>query len=657
MMHWPRTIALFCFACAPLFLWSQSDSLKAMSTELPQVDIREIHVDYVGMIPREVRAFHQMRSLDQMLEHLPEVTVRNYGATGIAMPSFRGTGAGHTQLYWYGLPVNSLTLGVSDLSLSPIDLFEDLSVQRGLQSLQNGPGGIGGNILLGGKGNWERWSDHELTFGTEMRSFGNSSSLLQWQGPLADGIQASTTAMYNAGQNDFPFRNPTLPGNPLQNQTHAFREQVAIAQDFVLGNVAKSSLAGHFFFQHNDRQLPPTLLSSNQFETQEDQQFRGMLRYQRELETLMRTWQLRASAAWLSEQVHYQNELAAIDSDTRVQSQVLDLEFSDQPSYADAHFYSGLRLSHSQVQSPGLAPGFNPWSGTAFVRREAKIRNWAHWEGLLRQSFQGNLWAAPTGYLKGKFRFSDHALHPDLYLSVGRNNRFPSLNDLYWSPGGNPNLSPESAWMAEAGGTFWKNTFHAPGSNRLKHHLFFEGGIYASYIRDYILWTPLTGSIWAAENVQRVFSKGGEMRLTFRREYPRGEWGGQIAYGLSISRNLDQLNAHDQSQGQQLIYTPLHNGSLLLKLRRDKWMLNWSQSVTGKRFTTRDGSESLPAFTLSRMRLERSISWEKKRKSRGTIHLYGGMDNIWNVAYQTIPQRPMPGRSYFGGLRLAWKQK
>ena len=38
-----------------------------------------------------------------------------------------------------------------------------------------------------------------------------------------------------------------------------------------------------------------------------------------------------------------------------------------------------------------------------------------------------------------------------LFASIGRNYHIPSMNDLYWVPGGNPDLLAEDAWNGELG--------------------------------------------------------------------------------------------------------------------------------------------------------------------------------------------------------------
>src|SRR5690606_34105553 len=35
-------------------------------------------------------------------------------------------------------------------------------------------------------------------------------------------------------------------------------------------------------------------------------------------------------------------------------------------------------------------------------------------------------------------------------VNVARNYRYPTLNDFYWDPGGNPDLKPEQSWNLEA---------------------------------------------------------------------------------------------------------------------------------------------------------------------------------------------------------------
>lgn len=72
-----------------------------------------------------------------------------------------------------------------------------------------------------------------------------------------------------------------------------------------------------------------------------------------------------------------------------------------------------------------------------------------------------------------------------LKASVSRNYRFPTLNDLYFLPGGNPNLRNEHGFSYDAGVSFEVGKENAYKLN---------GGVnwFDSYIDDWIIWLPTT---------------------------------------------------------------------------------------------------------------------------------------------------------------------
>lgn len=69
--------------------------------------------------------------------------------------------------------------------------------------------------------------------------------------------------------------------------------------------------------------------------------------------------------------------------------------------------------------------------------------------------------------------------------SIARNYRYPTLNDLYFQPGGNPNLAPEKGFTYDTGLEF---TLKSDELFTLKG----EATVFDSHIDDWILWIPTT---------------------------------------------------------------------------------------------------------------------------------------------------------------------
>lgn len=85
--------------------------------------------------------------------------------------------------------------------------------------------------------------------------------------------------------------------------------------------------------------------------------------------------------------------------------------------------------------------------------------------------------------------------------SISRNYRFPTLNDLYFLPGGNPDLKSEHGFTYDVGLSFsvGKENVYA-----------LSGGInwFDSHIDDWIIWLPTTKGFFSPRNLKRYMLTG-----------------------------------------------------------------------------------------------------------------------------------------------------
>src|ERR1019366_8030045 len=94
----------------------------------------------------------------------------------------------------------------------------------------------------------------------------------------------------------------------------------------------------------------------------------------------------------------------------------------------------------------------------------------------------------------------------DLYFGGAYSKSFhaPTLNDLYWSPGGNAKLNPERGenWQSSISYEQEWNSFSAK----------FSATGFLAHIDNEIIWQPYIGTEWTPVNVGEVESKGIEVR-------------------------------------------------------------------------------------------------------------------------------------------------
>jgi hypothetical protein len=117
-------------------------------------------------------------SVADILREMPSLSLKRYAPGGLSSPTMRGTGAGHTQIYWEGLPLNSPMLGQQDFALSSGGLFNHVEARYGGNSLVQGSGGLGGAVLLGATPNVQYFKPILISYSQQLASFRNISSHL-----------------------------------------------------------------------------------------------------------------------------------------------------------------------------------------------------------------------------------------------------------------------------------------------------------------------------------------------------------------------------------------------------------------------------------------------------------------------------------------------
>ena len=211
----------------------------------------------------------------------------------------------------------------------------------------------------------------------------------------------------------------------------------------------------------------------------------------------------------------------------------------------------------------------------------------------------------------------------------------PSLNELYYWPGGNTALKPEYGWNADLGYHFSCQV----GRFNIKQ----DFDWFDRQIHDWIIW--MGGAIWTPYNIAQVHSRGTETENSI--DLPVGDW--KFRFGLSTSYVLATTTASyipaDGSIGKQLPYTPRYNYRFNFDVSFKKIQLGYNHTYSGYRFITTDESEYLSPYQTGNIRL----AWHFAIRHRD-IDYSLQCNNIWNTRYQVVAYRPMPGTNWLTGL-------
>jgi iron complex outermembrane receptor protein len=225
--------------------------------------------------------------------------------------------------------------------------------------------------------------------------------------------------------------------------------------------------------------------------------------------------------------------------------------------------------------------------------------------------------------------------------SVSRNYRVPTINDLVWRPGGNPDLVPEEGLSAEAG-----VALDRPAA---------DGRLQASvtgYVRrvdNWILWLPPTKDVrdyWSPVNIAEVRSQGLETRLAWSRTGKVMRWSVDAGLDLTWSRFEEDVPDLGIMAGDQMLYVPVENlqggirvGWRIVSLTYRHYWFGESPGI----------NEQVQAGNVGTANLSVVLD-----RAPYALSAFVQVDNVWNVPYRLMERRPMPGRGVQVGLRVSW---
>jgi iron complex outermembrane receptor protein len=234
--------------------------------------------------------------------------------------------------------------------------------------------------------------------------------------------------------------------------------------------------------------------------------------------------------------------------------------------------------------------------------------------------------------------------------SLSRNFRFPTLNDLYFLPGGNPDLKKESGWTYDAGVSF------AVGKAGL-YSLSGSVNWFESFVKDWIIWLPTPKGFFSPDNIKDVHAYGVELKANLAVNLSK-EWqlglDGTLSWTPSINEGEPRTPA-DKSVGKQLPYVPEYSSAVTGRLSWRSWSFLYKWNYYSERYTMSSNdislSGKLPKYFMSNISLEKILDF-----SWAELSLKGIVNNLFNEEYISVLSRPMPGINFeiFIGIRPKW---
>ncbi len=600
-------------------LFHSSDTLELELVEVLEFPWEKYTLGQrVKNIERSELESFQGRPLSEFLQRRTGIFVREYGPGMLSTVNLRGTAAGHTAVFWNGLPINSPSLGQMDFSLLTVGSCDAIQVQFGGSGALFGTDAIGGTVHLGSKPSFDK--GHQTKIRAGHGSFG------LWQNQVTHSysnrkLYLNTRAYFNRSANRFPFRNLGRSGTPIEIQEHASVENWGLVQDAALNLGANTQVSSSFWYQSLDREVLPVMGSTTR-DIQQDANLRWV-----------------ADLNHFRGNLHYNLKLGYVKDD-----QLFNVTASNITHQYLAAGEVNWEASQAMGGRSGLRYTHVVGELSTYFEKEDRLElyhshRWQIKEDVkavvnLRQMVYEGEWVPFTpsiGLEWGIYQRENNGLL--LKGSASRNIKIPTLNDRFWTPGGNPDLLPEDSYSGEIGLVHQWEIAGVAFETELNH--------YRMLVDQWILWLP-GESFWTPINIRKVNNKGLEASMTSR--FSHWDWSFSSAFNYTYTRAQIAGEAEDmgRSLGNQLPYTPYHNLSGNLAAVKNKFSSWANYTYVGDRYVGIDNTTQVAGFTL----IDVGVDYAWNLSESFTLKTGFQANNLFNQEYQVLRLRPMPGRNY-----------
>lgn len=596
------------------------------------------------------------------------VFVKSYGRATLSTVAFRGTSPSHTQVTWNGMRINNPMLGMTDFSTIPSYFIDQASLLHGTSSVNESGGGLGGLVKLGTLPDVPEGINAQYVQGVgSFKTFDEFARFTYG----SDHWQLSTRAVYSSSPNEYKYVNRDKKENiydsdhniigqyhPTERNRSGSFKDLHVLQEVYYNTLAGDRFGLNAWYIDSNRELP--LLTTDygnerDFENrQREHTFRGVLSW----DHTRSNWRTGLKGGYIHTWMayDYRKEVAEGNWATMTRSRSNantvygQLEGEYNPSrkwFFTANVSAHQHFVRSEDKNIILQDGDKAIVGYDKGRIELSGSVSAKWQPvdrlglsvILREDMYGTKWAPliPAFFIDGLVSRTGNIM---LRASVSRNYRFPTLNDLYFLPGGNPDLKNEHGFSYDAGMSFEtgeKDVYSISGSATW----------FDSYIDDWIIWLPTTKGFFSPRNVKKVHAYGVELKggVTIQ---PIKEWyldlNGSYSWTPSVNDG-EKMSPADQSVGKQLPYVPKHSASLTGRLSWRTWSFLYKWVYYSERFTMSSNDYTLtghlPKYFMSNISLEKGLNFKPM-----DIQLKLAVNNLFNEEYLSVLSRPMPGINF-----------
>lgn len=547
-------------------------------------------------------------NLSDLLRFQSSIYIKENGRGAVSSPSFRGTTAQQTAFVWNGININSNFLGQGDVNNISFWGFDQIDIKAGGGSVIYGSGAIGGSIHLNNDLSFNK-GFHTSLF-SEVASF-NTYNNFGKASYSNDKFSFKFSGHHSISENNYEVkeaRNYINRNGEYNNSNFNFAAAYKIAPH------QQISWISEFF---NGNQHYPIFFDS-------------------QTKTKYETQNIRSLISWDWNQTKFSNSFKAAYTEENFQYFGDIISGGTGKNYIiknDFNYFIVPKLNFNLITEFQI----NKAEGSGDSKIGKVSRNIGSLAGVLRyfptkklrfeagikKDFVEDITSPILFSFSGKWTVVSWY---DVGLSISKNFRFPSFNDLYWQPGGNINLKPETSNQFEL-----RNQFKIAD---IKISI----TPYYMRIRDMINWLPSSLGFYMATNTNKVESYGIESQVEYTKVFGKHSLKTNMGYSYTKSTNLETE--------KQLMYVPYHKFFGNIDYQYDFIRLYVQGIFNGLTYTdtNQKRGDALEPYWVINAGL--STTFLKNYTVGFKIN------NIFDQIYYTMASYPLPKRNYSVNLNI-----
>ncbi|MEN2402979.1 TonB-dependent receptor [Flavobacterium sp. MC2016-06] len=548
--------------------------------------------------------------LTDLLNFNSTLYFKQYGRGMLSTVSFRGTTSSQTAVVWNGININSQMNGSTDFNTISGTDYNSISVKAGGGSIIYGSGAIGGTVHLNTDLAFYNRFENTLqldygSFNTIGINYKTNISNEKWSAQIGFSKNSST--------NDYKYLNRyTWRGEQRWNQNGQY-DIVTMSANLGYKFDAKNSLKLYSQTSNTDRNT--SLITETDTKSKYVNGFnRNLLEYDGDFGKFKTNFK----TAFITENYQYFADNSTKDftyGKTESLTTKLDLGYT---LFKSTQINGIVDYNRTKGYGTSFGNHVREISSASLLIKQDFSADWKNEFGV-RKEFTDNYESPVLFSLGSSYQVSK--LY-NLKLNLSRNFRIPTYNDLYWDQGGNLNLKPESSYQGEIGNVF---TFK---------NISLTQTFYYIKIKDLLQWVPGKNGIWSPQNTSKVNSYGTETLLSWKKQFGKNSFGLNASYAYTASKDEETKN--------QLFFVPYNKVTGAVSYSRNKLSAYYQFLYNGFVYTRADNNpnEIINDYMISNLGIDYDF------KFLDSFKLGFKVLNLFNKDYESLEERPMPGRNF-----------